>query len=47
VLDASGLAAQRAPRSLPEQAVGWALIAWMLALPFLPRSPAGAAPPQQ
>lgn len=37
VLDASGLSATRAPRSAAERAVGLPLLAWMVALPFLPR----------
>jgi sorbitol-specific phosphotransferase system component IIBC len=40
VLAATGLAAQRAPRSLAEQAPGVVLLAWLVALPFLlPRHP--------
>ena len=35
-LDASGLSATRARRSAAEQAVGLPLLAWMVALPFLP-----------
>ncbi len=41
VFAASGLAAQRAPRSAAEQAVGLALLAWLVALPFLLRRGAG------
>jgi hypothetical protein len=40
-LAASGLAAQRAPRSTAEQAVGLPLLAWLVALPFLPRGSRG------
>ncbi|MBX6373864.1 MAG: hypothetical protein IRZ13_06440 [Acetobacteraceae bacterium] len=41
VFAASGLATQRAPRSAAEQAVGLALLAWLVALPFLLRRGAG------
>ena len=39
-----GLAAARAPRSPPEQAVGLGLLAWFAALPFLVRRHAVALP---
>jgi hypothetical protein len=43
-LEMSGLASARAPRSLAELAVGWALLAWLAVLPFLVRRHARALP---
>jgi len=44
LLDASGLAARRAPRDLPVQLVGLALLGWLLAMPFVVRWRAVAVP---
>lgn len=46
MLDASGLAGQRTPRSVAEQLVGVPLLLWLAILPFLVRRGAVAAPRQ-
>ena len=43
LLEASGLAAQRAPRGLAVQLVGLALLGWLVAMPFAVRRRAAAA----
>lgn len=44
MLEASGLAAARAPRGLAERSVGLLLLAWLVVLPFLVRRHARALP---
>ncbi len=41
VFEATGLAGTRAPRGAAEQAVGFALLAWLAAMPFLVQRRAG------
>ncbi len=44
LLDASGLTSGRAPREVTAQLVGLALLAWLVAMPFLVHRRAVAAP---